>query len=99
MQALGVHRPESVRIGKRALIHLLVLGVVDVGATFPFRRDLVDFLRHLFPPHASSHYATPSRAATRLGTPPTRGTRRKALPSRLENPLKFEMMACPSGRT
>ena len=48
VQALGLFRPEAVRVLDRARVHLLVLGRVDIGALRPLRRDIVDFVRHVF---------------------------------------------------
>src|SRR5207302_5222177 len=46
VDALGLLRPEPVRIPDRAGVHLLVFGVVDEGALLPLRRNIVDLLRH-----------------------------------------------------
>ncbi len=52
VNALGVLGPEAVRVLHRARVHLLVLGLVDVGALLPFRRNVVDLLGHRNPPNA-----------------------------------------------
>ena len=44
--ALGLLGPEAVGIADRARIHLLVLGVVDIGALGPIRGHVVNFLGH-----------------------------------------------------
>ncbi len=46
---LAVLAPEGLGVGERGLVHLLVLGVVDVGALLPGLRDGVELLGHL--PH------------------------------------------------
>src|ERR1700730_5196514 len=47
VEALGLLGPKSIRVAERAGIHLLVLGRIDIGALFPFRRDVVDFFGNL----------------------------------------------------
>src|SRR6266478_6358015 len=51
-KALGLTGPETLRIMKRARIHLLVLGIVDKSAALPLGRHVVDLLGHLIPPAA-----------------------------------------------
>ena len=48
VEALGLLRPEAVRVLERARVHLLVLVRVDIGAFLPLRRNVVDFLGHIF---------------------------------------------------
>ena len=50
MDALGMLGPEAIRIGDRARVHFVVLGVIDEGALAPLRRNVVDFLGHFLPP-------------------------------------------------
>jgi len=52
VQALGLFAPESVRVGERAGIHVLVLGFVNPGALGRFGRHIVDLLGHFSPSHA-----------------------------------------------
>ena len=44
VDALGLLGPEAVRVGDRALVHLLVLGLVDEGALLPLGGNLVDLV-------------------------------------------------------
>src|ERR1700751_6051855 len=53
MDALGLLRPESVRVLERARVHLLVFRGVDIGALLPLRRYAVNLLRHRFGPPPS----------------------------------------------
>ena len=48
MEALGLLRPEAVRIGDRALLHPVVIGVADIGALGPLGGYFIDLVRHLF---------------------------------------------------
>ena len=59
VQALGLFGPEAVRVVDRARVHLLVLGVVDVGALLPLGRDVVDLLGHFLSPRARILQAAP----------------------------------------
>ena len=48
VDALGLLGPEPVRVLDRALVHLLVLGVVDEAALLPLGRNLVNLVGHTF---------------------------------------------------
>src|SRR5437879_4316988 len=80
MDALAGFAPEAVRILDRARIHVAILGIVDEGALFPVRRNLVNLLRHRIPPsprvsvapanrcrRRQAHYATALQQATSRG--------------------------------
>ena len=49
IDALALLGPEAVRVLDRARVHLLVFGVVEIGARLPLRRHLVDLAGHLHP--------------------------------------------------
>ena len=79
VDALGLLGPEAVRVVDRARVHLLVLGVVDIGALLPLGRNVVNLVRHrpsstrarLGPVRRAlcsigGHYATAAGRATRL---------------------------------
>ena len=48
VQALGFLGPKAVGVLERARVHLLVLVGVDIGAFLPLRRNVVDFLGHIY---------------------------------------------------
>jgi hypothetical protein len=57
VDAFAVLAPEAVRIRNRALVHRLVLGIVDEGALRPFHRNVVDLLAHARTPSRPDGHA------------------------------------------
>jgi hypothetical protein len=49
VDALAVLAPEGVRIGNRRLVHVMILGIVDVSTLTPGRLHLNDLAFHGFP--------------------------------------------------
>src|SRR5205807_2268461 len=50
VQALGLLRPEAIRVLDRAGVHVAVFGGVDMRAASPLGRNLIDLVGHLDPP-------------------------------------------------
>ena len=66
--------PESIRITQRALVHLLVLGLIDPSALRPFGGDVIHLVRHEFLPRDSCTPAQPAAASLAVSLCPSAGS-------------------------
>ena len=63
VDALGLLRPRTRRVGERAPVHLLVFGVVDEGALLPLGGHFVNLVRHFVILHAHAARTRPDYRA------------------------------------
>src|SRR5215218_8185404 len=61
INALGMLGPETVRIGHRTRVHLLVLRLIDKGALRPLGGNIVNLLGHFILHHAATERDIASR--------------------------------------
>ncbi len=87
LNALAVFRPEAFGVSHRACIHLLIAGVVDIGALGPLGRYVIEFVGHMASPrrravsparsfpqlYASTPRPAPSGSQSRFGRRPLAG--------------------------